>query len=67
MELIFEVVKAGEEKIKQYLLASEKIINGWKIGSWFGDRAFYNGNWLKRAAGAQGASTATTRSKPPIL
>ena len=54
MELIFEVVKAGEEKIKQYLLASEKIINGWKIGSWFGDRAFYDGNWLKRAAGAQG-------------
>ena len=29
-------------------------INGWKIGTFFGDRAFYNGDWLKRAAGAIG-------------
>jgi hypothetical protein len=29
-------------------------VNGWKIGSWFGDSAFYDGNWLKRAAGAKG-------------
>jgi len=30
------------------------IINGWKVGSIFGDRAFYNGDWLKRAAAAKG-------------
>jgi hypothetical protein len=50
---VVEGVKAGEEKIKQYLLAGEKIINGWKIGAYFGDRDFFHGNWLLRAAGAQ--------------
>jgi len=64
---VIEGVKAGEAKVKAFLAGGVKDVNGWKIGSWFGDRAFYNGNWLKRAAGAQGASTATTRSKPPIL
>jgi hypothetical protein len=49
-----EGVKAGEAKVKAFLVGGVKDINGWKIGSWFGDRAFYNGNWLKRAAGAQG-------------
>jgi hypothetical protein len=24
------------------------------VGSFFGDRAFYNGDWLKRAAAAKG-------------
>jgi len=50
---VIEGVKAGEEKIKHYLLTGEKIINGWKIGAYFGDRDFFNGNWLLRAAGAQ--------------
>jgi hypothetical protein len=50
---LVEGVKAGEEKIKQYLLAGEKVINGWKIGAYFGDRDFFHGNWLLRAAGAQ--------------
>jgi hypothetical protein len=50
---VVEGVKAGEEKIKQYLLAGEKVINGWKIGAYFGDRDFFHGNWLLRAAGAQ--------------
>ena len=30
------------------------MINGWNVGSFFGDRAFYNGDWLKRAAAAKG-------------
>ena len=30
-----------------------KDVNGWKIGSFFGDRAFFNGDWLLRAAGAK--------------
>ena len=29
-----------------------KTVNGWKAGSLFGDRAFYDGNWLLRAAAA---------------
>jgi hypothetical protein len=47
-------VKEGSSKIDNYLEAGQKNINGWKVGSLFGDRAFYNGNWLKRAAGAKG-------------
>jgi hypothetical protein len=45
-------MKDGEQKIKQYLETALKKINGWSVGSAFGDRAFYNGNWLLRAAGA---------------
>ena len=51
---VIEGVKAGEAKVKGFLADGVKNVNGWKIGDWFGDRAFYNGNWLKRAAGAQG-------------
>jgi hypothetical protein len=46
-------MKDGEAKIDQYLLTGEKIINGWKIGAYFGDRDFFRGNWLLRAAGAK--------------
>jgi hypothetical protein len=53
-EAIVEGVKEGEAKVKNYLAEGVKNVNGWKIGSWFGDRDFYNGNWLKRAAGAEG-------------
>jgi hypothetical protein len=47
-------MKSGEDKIEKYLEAGAKNINGWKIGAWFGDRDFYKGNWLLRAAGAKG-------------
>jgi hypothetical protein len=47
-------MKDGEAKIEQYLTGGQKNINGWKIGSFFGDRAFFNGDWLKRAAAAKG-------------
>src|SRR5437899_8212459 len=46
-------VKEGEAKIKQYLESGQKNINGWKVGSLFGDATFYKGDWLKRAAAAQ--------------
>lgn len=49
---VAEGMKRGEEKIKQYLTTEMKSINGWKAGNLFGDRAFYNGNWLLRAAAA---------------
>jgi len=51
---VVEGMKEGEAKVKEFLAGGVKNVNGWKIGDWFGDRAFYNGNWLKRAAGAQG-------------
>ncbi len=47
-------MKQGEERVTRYLDSGMKDINGWKVGSLFGDAAFYNGNWIKRAAAAQG-------------
>ena len=47
-------MKDGEEKVDKYLAAGFKNVNGWKIGSMFGDQAFFSGDWLKRAAGAKG-------------
>ena len=47
-------MKQGDKKVDAYLASGAKDVNGWKIGSWFGDRAFFNGNWLLRAAGAKG-------------
>ena len=46
-------MKEGEAKIEKYLETALKDVNGWKLGDPFGDRAFFDGNWLKRAAGAQ--------------
>ena len=47
-------MKQGDKKIDEYLVSYPKDVNGWKLASWFGDRAFFNGNWLLRAAGAKG-------------
>lgn len=51
---ILLAMKEGEDKVDKYLATAPKDVNGWKIGSFFGDRAFFNGDWLKRAAGAKG-------------
>ena len=47
-------MKQGDKKVDSYLANALKDINGWKIGSAFGDSAFFDGNWLLRAAGARG-------------
>jgi hypothetical protein len=47
-------MKGGDVKVDQYLATGQKNINGWKVGSLFGDRAFFSGDWLKRAAAAKG-------------
>ena len=46
-------MKEGEKKIEEYLRTGGKKVNGWTVSSYFGDRAFYDGNWLLRAAGAK--------------
>ncbi|HSL19798.1 MAG TPA: DUF1254 domain-containing protein [Methylomirabilota bacterium] len=46
-------MKQGEDKIEKYLADGVTKINGWKVSSFFGDREFFNGDWLKRAAGAK--------------
>jgi hypothetical protein len=46
-------MKEGESRVERYVVSGQKNINGWKVGSLFGDRAFFNGDWLKRAAAAK--------------
>ncbi|KHK03254.1 putative exported protein [Desulfovibrio sp. TomC] len=43
----------GKAKIAEYLKTQLIRLNGWELSNFFGDRAFFNGDWLKRAAGAQ--------------
>lgn len=45
-------VKSGLEKIKKQAGELGKDENGWRVGSAFGDRAFYKGDWTLRAAAA---------------
>ena len=47
-------MKEGDDKVEKFLNSGVKDINGWKVGAVFGDRAFFNGDWLKRAAAAKG-------------
>ena len=47
-------MKEGDDKVTKYLDSGMKNINGWKVGALFGDSAFYEGDWLKRAAAAKG-------------
>ena len=51
---ILLAMKEGDDKVDAYLKTGMKEINGWKIGSLFGDATFFNGDWLKRAAAAKG-------------
>ncbi len=46
-------MKAGEKKVEQKIANAGKDINGWRVAAPFGDRHFYSGNWLLRAAAAQ--------------
>jgi len=43
-------MKEGEKKVEEKIATFGKIINGWKVGSSGGDRNFYHGDWLLRAA-----------------
>ena len=51
---ILLAMKEGDDKIDTFLASGMKDINGWKVGAVFGNREFYNGDWLKRAAAAKG-------------
>ena len=46
-------MKEGEKKVKEKDASLGKKINGWQVGSAFGDRQFYHGDWLLRAAAAK--------------
>jgi hypothetical protein len=45
-------VKSGFDEISKQSKDIGKDINGWSVGAAFGDRAFYNGNYLLRAGSA---------------
>ncbi len=47
-------MKEGDDKVDKWLAGGMKHINGWNVGAFFGDEAFYNGNWLMRAGAAKG-------------
>ena len=47
-------MKAGDEKVDKFLASGMKKINGWNVGAFFGDQAFYKGDWLMRAGAAKG-------------
>jgi hypothetical protein len=47
-------MKEGDDKVDKWLAGGLKNVNGWSIGSFFGDRAFYKGDWLMRAGAAKG-------------
>ena len=45
-------MKEGDKKVTERTAQIGKAINGWSVGSAFGDWKFYNGDWLLRAAAA---------------
>ena len=47
-------MKEGDDKVDKFLASGMKNVNGWNIGSFFGDRVYYKGDWLKRAGAAKG-------------
>jgi len=46
-------MRDGEKRVDAKVAAIGKEINGWHIGSAFGNREFYHGDWLLRAAAAK--------------
>ena len=46
-------MKEGATKVDKWLSSGMKDVNGWAVGSLFGDRDFHKGDWLKRSAAAK--------------
>jgi hypothetical protein len=46
-------MKAGQAKVDEAVAMAGANINGWRVAALLGDTAFFNGEWLRRAAGAQ--------------
>ncbi len=46
-------MKQGETQVEETMANFGTEVNGWNVDSIFGDRDFYNGDWLKRAAAAK--------------
>ena len=46
-------MEEGEKKVEERVASAGKEIHGWRVASAFGNREFYHGNWLIRAAAAK--------------
>lgn len=46
-------MKEGDDKVAKFVSSGVKNINGWSVGAFGGDRAFFHGDFLLRAAGAK--------------
>jgi hypothetical protein len=46
-------MQAGQAKVAEAVATAGANINGWRVSALLGDAAFFNGDWLRRAAGAQ--------------
>jgi hypothetical protein len=46
-------MKEGERKVDEAIGSAGKAVNGWRVSSFAGDNAHYNGDWLKRAVAAK--------------
>ena len=47
-------MKEGDDKVDKLLTSGKKNINGWNVGAFFGDAAFYKGDWLDAGRRSQG-------------
>jgi hypothetical protein len=50
---ILLAMRDGDKKVSEAVGKLGTNINGWRVSSAFGDRAFYNGDWMMRAAAAR--------------
>ena len=50
---IADGMKAGSDRVDARVSTLGVEINGWRVSSAFGNRAFFNGDWLLRAAAAR--------------
>jgi len=47
-------MKRGNDQVDKFLSSGFKKINGWNVGAFFGNREFYQADWLMRAGAAKG-------------
>jgi len=52
-QALVEGMKAGDAKVTKFVADGATDVNGWQVGSLWGDSNFYDGDWLKRAGGAR--------------
>jgi hypothetical protein len=49
---ILLAMKEGDDEVAKFVSSGVKNINGWSVGAFAGDRAFFHADFLRRAGGA---------------